>query len=344
MSRLRVLVFMGGFSTEREVSVVSGTGIVRAMDSQKYNIHPVLIEKDGTWIWSSRELSPYQKENFSENYFHSLEGSSANKKKSPALSELPDCDIVLLALHGQWGEDGHVQALLEHWNLPYTGCGVLASALAMNKIKSKEVYRVNGISTPDYEVLHKNSFSGDQLVSVGERLGYPLVIKDPIGGSSIGIGIAANLEEAGSICSSLFKNSKVLLCEQFIKGREASCGYIEDEAPLPPTELRMTTRDYFDYEAKYNGECQEITPAEFSESLTQEIQEVVKKVHYALGCDVYSRTDVLIDKQSKTWVIETNTLPGFTPTSLLPQQAACNGISYSHLIDLIIEKSIKVKR
>lgn len=344
MSRLRVLVFMGGFSTEHDVSVVSGTGIVRAMDPQKYNIHPVLIEKNGTWIWSSRELSPYQKENFSLNYFHSLDGKSACKKRAPALSELPDCDLVFLALHGKWGEDGHVQALLEHWDMPYTGCGVLASALAMDKIKTKEIYQINGISTPDYEVLHKDSFSGDQLVSVADRLGYPLVIKDPLGGSSLGIGIAANLEEAGTICSSLFNNTKVLLCEKFIKGREASCGYIEGEKPVPPTELRMTTREYFDFDAKYNGECREITPAEFPEPLTREIQELVKKAHLALGCDVYSRTDVLIDKQSKVWAIETNTLPGFTPTSLLPQQAACNGISYSQLIDLIIEKSLKVKR
>ena len=103
MSRLRVLVLMGGPSTKHDVSVVSGTGVVRAMDPEKYNIHPVLIDKDGTWHWSSRELSPYQKTNFSVNYFHSLEGSAANKKKSPAPSELPSADIAFLALHGKWG-------------------------------------------------------------------------------------------------------------------------------------------------------------------------------------------------------------------------------------------------
>ncbi|HHX15711.1 MAG TPA: D-alanine--D-alanine ligase [Fibrobacter sp.] len=344
MSRLRVLVFMGGFSTEHDVSVVSGTGVIRAMNPKKYNIHPVLIEKNGTWIWSSRELTPYQKDNFSVNYFYSLEGKAGSKKKAPALSELPDCDIVFLALHGKWGEDGRVQALLEHWNIPYTGCGVLASALAMDKIKSKEIYRINGIPTPHYEVLHKSTFSGDQLVAVIDRLGFPLVIKDPIGGSSLGMGIASDIEAAGLICARLFKNAKTLLCEQFIKGKEASCGYIEDEKALPPTELRMTTRDYFDYEAKYNGACQEITPAEFPEDWTASIQDLAKKAHYALGCDVYSRTDVLIDKDSKIWVIETNTLPGFTPTSLLPQQAACNGVSYAELVDLIIDKSLKLER
>ena len=269
MSRLRVLVFMGGYSTEHDVSVTSGTGVIRAMDSSKYNVHPVLIQKDGTWIWSSRELSPYQKDNFSENYFYSLEGPSARQEKNPALSELPSADIAFLALHGKWGEDGHVQGLLENWGIPYTGCGLLASALAMDKVLCKAAYLSVGIDTPPYRVLFRDDFSGDKLVEAADALGFPLVIKDPVGGSSIGMGIAKDLDEAGQIVNDLFKNSNRLLCEKFIKGQEASCGYIEGiETPLPPTEMRMTTREYFDYEAKYNGECREVTPAEFPEELT----------------------------------------------------------------------------
>lgn len=344
MSRLRVLVLMGGPSTEHDVSVVSGTGVVRAMDPERYNIHPVLIDKDGTWHWSARELSPYQKDNFSVNYFRSLEGTAACTKKNPALSELPSADIAFLALHGKWGEDGHIQAMLENWGIPYTGCGLLASALAMDKIKSKEIYRANGIPTPAYRVIWKHDFKGDTLVSVSDELGFPLVIKDPLGGSSIGVGIAKDIEEAGKIAQDLFKDSDRLLCEKFIAGGEASCGYIEGEKPLPPTEMRMTTREYFDYEAKYNGECKEITPAEFDEDLTKRIQELVKNAHYALGGAGYSRTDVRITKDGELFAIETNTLPGMTPTSLLPQQAACIGITYSQLIDLIIDKSLMIKR
>ena len=265
-------------------------------------------------------------------------------KKSPALSELPSADIAFLALHGKWGEDGHIQAMLENWGIPYTGCGLLASALAMDKIKSKEIYKANGVPTPPYRVIFKHDFNGDTLVSVSDELGFPLVIKDPLGGSSIGIGIAKDLDEAGKIATDLFKDSDRLLCEKFIAGEEASCGYIEGEKPLPPTEMRMTTREYFDYEAKYNGECQEVTPAEFKPELTARIQELVKNAHYALGGAGYSRTDVRIDKDGNLWAIETNTLPGMTPTSLLPQQAACNGITYSSLIDLIIDKSLTIRR
>ena len=344
MARMRVLVLMGGPSTEHDVSVVSGTGVVRAMNPDRYNIHPVLIDKDGTWHWSSRELSPYQKDNFSVNYFRGLEGTAANCKKSPALSELPDADIAFLALHGKWGEDGHIQAMLENWGIPYTGCGLLASALAMDKVKTKEIYRANGIPTPPYRVIWKHDFTGDTLVSVSDELGFPLVIKDPLGGSSIGIGIAKDLDEAGKIAQDLFKDSNRLLCEKFIAGEEASCGYIEGEKPLPPTEMRMTTREYFDYEAKYNGECKEVTPAEFDADLTARIQELVKNAHYALGGAGYSRTDVRITKDKQLFAIETNTLPGMTPTSILPAEAASVGITYSQLIDLIIDKSLYIKR
>ncbi|MDY3921218.1 MAG: D-alanine--D-alanine ligase [Hallerella porci] len=345
MSRLRVLVFMGGYSTEHDVSVTSGTGVIRAMDAEKYNIHPVLIQKDGTWIWSSRELSPYQKNNFSENYFYALEGPSACSEKNPPLSALPSADIAFLALHGKWGEDGHVQAMLENWGIPYTGCGLLASALAMDKVLCKAAYLSAGIATPPYQVLYRDDFKGDDLVAAADKLGFPLVIKDPVGGSSIGMGIAKNMDEAGEIVNRLFKNSARLLCEKFIRGGEASCGYMEGlEKPLPPTEMRMTTREYFDYEAKYNGECREVTPAEFPQELTERIQQLSKKAHLAIGGAGYSRTDVRIDADGKLWALETNTLPGMTPTSILPAEAAAIGISYSELIDRIIETSLKIKR
>lgn len=345
MSRLRILVLMGGYSTEHDVSVSSGVGVVRAMDASRYNVHPVLIQKDGTWIWSSRELSPYQKDNFSENYFYGLEGSSARSEKNPSLSELPSADIAFLALHGKWGEDGHVQALLENWGIPYTGCGLLASALAMDKVLCKAAYTAVGIATPPYRVLFKDGFSGDSLVEAADSLGFPLVIKDPVGGSSIGMGIAKNLDEAGEIVNRLFENSPRLLCEKFIQGGEASCGYMEGlEKPLPPTEMRMTTREYFDYEAKYNGECREVTPAEFPQELSERIQALAKKAHLAIGGAGYSRTDVRIDADGNLWALETNTLPGMTPTSILPAEAAAVGIDYSHLIDRIIETSINIKR
>jgi len=335
---------MGGFSTEHDVSVSSGVSVVRGADSERYRLHPVLIQRDGTWIWSCRPLSPAEKDNFTARYFDSIRGPSARRVRAPALSALPRCDIAFLALHGKWGEDGHIQTLLEHWGLPYTGSGVLASALAMDKLRAKDVYRANGIPTPPQRVLHRDTFHPRHIREAAEELGLPLVIKDPTGGSSLELGIAKSLSQATKLASALFQKTERLMCETYIAGQEASCGYIEGQPPLPPTELRMTTREYFDYAAKYQGECREVTPAEFGKRCTARIQKLAKAAHTALGCSGYSRTDVRIDAAGNPWVLETNTLPGMTPHSLLPAQAACIGLSYSQLIDAIIQASLRLER
>lgn len=336
---------MGGLSSEHDVSVVSGTGVVRALDPHKYNVHPVMITKQGEWLWSSRELSAYQQESFvAQNYFADMSGNAARREKLPALSELPDCDIAFLALHGTFGEDGRVQALLENWGIAYTGSGVLGSALAMDKIQAKQAYKASGVPTPEYAVLRRKGFQGNQLVAALDRLGLPLVIKDPCGGSSLDMGVAKTMDDAQALVERLFKKTPRLLCEQFIPGEEASCGYIEDQPALPPTEIRMTSTEFFDFEAKYQGASREVTPAEFSPERTSQIQNLVRKAHEACGCNVYSRSDVRIDKQGNIFVLETNTLPGMTPTSLLPQQAACIGLSYSQLIDVLIETSLQADR
>jgi len=330
---------MGGPSVEHSVSLISGTGIVRALDAHKYAIHPVLIAQDGYWIWSSKPLTPYQSQNFSVNFFTGTE-NGIQKKLRPSLEELKPVDIAFLALHGRFGEDGHIQAMLDYAGIPYTGSGVLSSALAMDKIKSKEIYRANGISTADFRVWQKKNFSKTLIEEAFEGLGSPLVIKDPLGGSSLDMGFAKDVEKAGKLCERFFEKSSRLLAEQFIKGQETTCSYIEGYPPLPPTEIRMTTREFFDFDAKYNGEVMEITPAEFSEDLIREIQNLASKAHYALDCEVYSRTDILINKEGKLFVLETNTLPGMTPTSFIPQQAKHIGMDYSALAEALIEKSL----
>jgi D-alanine-D-alanine ligase len=337
--RKAVFVFMGGPSVEHPVSLVSGTGIVRALDPHKYAIHPVLISQDGYWVWGSKPLTPYQCQNFNVNFFAGAE-NGMQKKLRPSLEELKPIDIAFLALHGRFGEDGHIQAMLNYADIPYTGSGMLSSALAMDKIKSKEIYRANNIPTADFRVWQRESFSKEAIEEAFEHLGSPLVIKDPLGGSSLDMGFVKSIEEAGELCERLFEKNSRLLAEQFIAGNEASCGYIDGCELLPPTEIRMTTRDFFDFDAKYNGEVIEITPAEFPEDLIKEIQNLARKAHYALDCEVYSRTDVRINKDGNLFVLETNTLPGMTPTSFIPQQAKYIGLDYSALVDTLIEKSL----
>ena len=330
---------MGGPSAEHSVSLVSGTGIVRALDAHKYAIHPVLIAQDGYWTWSSKPLTPYQSRNFSVNFFADTE-NGIQKKLRPSPEELKPVDIAFLALHGRFGEDGHIQAMLDYAGIPYTGSGMFSSALAMDKIKSKEIYRANDIPTADFRVWQRKNFSKVLIVEAFEDLGSPLVIKDPLGGSSLDMGFAKNVEEAGKLCERLFEKNSRLLAEQLIEGRETTCSYIEGCPPLPPTEIKMTTKAFFDFDAKYNGEVMEITPAEFSEDLTKEIQALVRKAHYALDCEVYSRTDILINKAGELFVLETNTLPGMTPTSFIPQQAKHIDMDYFTLVEALIEKSL----
>jgi D-alanine-D-alanine ligase len=337
--RKTVFVFMGGPSVEHSVSLVSGTGIVRALDPHKYAIHPVLISQNGYWAWSNKPLTPYQCQNFNVNFFADAE-NGMQKKLRPSLEELKPMDIAFLALHGRFGEDGHIQAMLDYAGISYTGSGMLSSALAMDKIKSKEIYRANGIPTADFRIWQKENFSKESIEDAFKHLGLPIVIKDPLGGSSLDMGFAKNIEEAGELCEKLFEKNSRLLAEQFIAGQEATCSYIDGCEPLPPTEIRMTTREFFDFDAKYNGEVIEITPAEFPESLIKEIQSLTHKAHYALDCEVYSRTDIRISKDGKLFVLETNTLPGMTPTSFIPQQAKYIGLDYPALVELLIEKSM----
>jgi D-alanine-D-alanine ligase len=248
-----VFVFMGGPSSEHLVSLSSGTGMVRALNPRKYAVHPVLIAQNGEWIWCSKPLSPYQSQNFSVNFFAGAE-NGMKRKVRPSLEELKPMDIAMLALHGRFGEDGHIQAMLEYAGIPYTGSGLLSSALTMDKIKSKEIYRVNNIPTANFRVWQKENFSRELLEEAFKNLDSPLVIKDPLGGSSLDMGFARNMEEAEELCEKLFAKCSRLLAEQFIAGAEASCGYIEGCEHLPPTEIRMTTRDFFFFFSKYNGE------------------------------------------------------------------------------------------
>ena len=328
MSKRSIWVLMGGPSAEHAVSLVSGEEVVKNLDISKYEIFPIYISKDYIWAWSSSPLAEAEQFSFSEEWFL----QDLHKKSKPSRDELPQCDQVFNALHGFWGEDGRVQALLEYWDLPYTGSDVLASALAMNKIKAKEIYHHHNIPTAK-SVAITSPHDIDFIT-----LGYPLFIKNPIGGSSLQMGKAHSILEAKELSTKLLLECDRLLVEEFIAGQEASCGYLESMKLLEPTEI--VSNGFFDFKAKYQGDSEEITPARFGLEINKKISELAEKSHKALGCKAYSRTDVILREDGKLFVIETNTLPGLTPHSLLPQQAAYAGIGYPKLLDIILENSL----
>ncbi len=348
--KLIIGVLMGGISPEHPVSLVSGTGMLKNLDPEKYIGFPILISKENIWIWpkvdfENLEASKSDLANALALVDNAEKASACiqnppshwHQVRFPDFKVYPHCDIMLIGLHGIGGEDGRLQGFFELMGQKYTGSGSLGSALAMDKITAKRIYQAAGIPTANYRVLEKNEFDSD----LEKEFGFPIVVKSPQGGSSIGMGIAKNAQELKELLATLGKDADRLLVEQFIQGREGTCGVLAGVKPLAPSEIRPLQDGFFNFEAKYKpGRTEEITPAEFPPEINVEIQKLALRCHQVLQLSVYSRTD-FIYSNDQLFVLETNNLPGFTPTSLLPQAAAHAGLSYQALLTQVIEESLK---
>jgi len=325
---LKVAVIMGGCSSEHKVSLASGKNIIENLDSRRYNIIPIRITRDNKWLRFS-EVLPIEK-------------------------ILRQTDLAFNALHGKYGEDGRIQGLLDFFKIPYTGSGVLASALAMDKIVSRQIFKSHKILTPRTLVLKKDEISDfnkgvKKITSTFSK--PPWVIKPAKQGSSVGISIIyerVNLPEA---LKEAFRYDKEVLAEEYLEGREFTSGILENFKgrryfALPVTEIIPQKKyQFFDYEAKYkNGATDEITPANIDKKLSQKIQEIAIKAHQILGCSGYSRADLIVKEYQNRisiFLLEVNTLPGLTKNSLFPKAAKAAGLNFSELLDKIIENAIK---
>lgn len=341
---MTVGVAMGGISSEHPVSLVSGSGMLGNLDRSRYAPFPILISRENTWIW------PRETGNFDGRDFDAARARAYLENppegwvtaRFPLFASFPFCDLLLIGLHGVGGEDGRLQGFLEMAGQPYTGSRSRGSALAMDKVTSKQIYLQNGIPTARFRVVEKPDFGGVDLEAMEGALGYPLVVKDPLGGSSLGLGIAKNRDELKKLIRDIGAGAERLLFEEFLQGREGTCGHLDDFGPLPPTEIRPLQDGYFNFEAKYQpGRTEEVTPAGFPAAVLAEMQRLAGLCHRALQLSVYSRTDMIWTPDRGLLVLETNNLPGFTPTSLLPQAAAHAGLSYAALLDHLIATSLK---
>jgi len=308
MGKITVALLAGGISSEREVSLHSGEQVYEALDKKKYSI---------------KKYDP--------------------KSDLPRLmQDASKIDIALIILHGPYGEDGTVQGLLDLLGIPYQGSGVLGSALAMNKIVTKQLYERAGLPVPPYIV-----YDGDGAVDAGEcvaRFGLPLVVKPAAGGSSVGMSIVKSAEGLQHAIDQARDHDTSILVEAHISGTELTGGVIGNKhlEALPLIEIIPDkAHDFFDYEAKYTaGVSQEICPARINEELTQKAQNYAKIAHRALFCRGYSRTDMIL-KDDEVYVLETNTIPGMTATSLFPQAAQKAGMSFSQVLDKLIELGLE---
>ena len=316
----RVAVIMGGPSSEHEISQLSGAQVVQALRG-RFSVVVVEIGRDGVW---------------------SLDGETA-PSLGIALDRLQAAaDVVFPALHGAFGEDGTLQALLEVLGVPYVGSGIPASSLAMDKARTKQLWVAMGLPTPTFVHLgprQRGEVSNRRLL---ER--FPCVIKQTTSGSSVGVYMPATLEEAEAELQALLEGGHEVILEEIIRGRELTCAVLEGAdgpRPLPVTEIRPAeAHAFFDYRSKYtDGEAEEITPAELPEDVSRSVQELAVRAHQVLGCRDLSRTDFMLEGGEPT-LLETNTLPGLTANSLFPQAAAAAGMSFPSVVEHLVGQAL----
>lgn len=311
--KLRVALLAGGKSGEREVSLKGASEVEKALDAQKYDVHRYDPATD-------------------------LPQLAADAGK---------IDFAFILLHGPFGEDGTVQGMLELLEIPYQGAGVLGSAMAMDKNVAKIMYQQAGLTVPAWVMVTRGqAYEPKKII---DQLGLPLVIKPIQQGSSLGMSIPKTARKLVAGVEAAFRYDKEVMIEQFIAGREITVGVIgnDDLAALPLVEIVPgESYAFFDYEAKYQpGATEEICPAPVDADLTKQAQDWGMKAHRILHLVGYSRTDMIIDAaRNELYVLETNTIPGMTPTSLLPQAAKEYGLSFSGLLDRLIELGLQAHK
>lgn len=352
---MKIVVLAGGISTERQVSLVSGTGICNALRERGHQA--ILVDlylgfPDWKESWESAFSSS---DGFCSQVSVGRDAPSLEQVRAmrpdpdcrigPGVPELCRCaDLVFLGLHGEDGEDGKVQAMLELMGIPYTGSGFLGSAMAMDKAVTKRVMEQNGIRTPAWKEL---SVTEETIPALLDTLCLPCVVKTPNGGSSIGVALPETREELETALRDAAAFDSRVLIEEKILGRELTVPVLDGRS-LSAIEIVPPEGAYFDYVAKYQssdeGGALEICPAPITAAQAEEMGEMALRLHNALGLSVYSRTDFILDADGTPWCLEINTLPGMTPASLLPKSAAVAGYSYPVLCETIAELSLKIRR
>ena len=340
---MKIVVLAGGISTERDVSLSSGTGIYKALKAKGHQaiLVDVFLGYGGDM---SEDVFAMEKD-----WAADMKGVSEERTDiAQILAMRPDykknffgpnvitlcqqADVVFMALHGAEGENGKIQACFELMGIPYTGTDFVSSAMAMDKGITKDIFKAHDIPTPKGIRLKK----GD---TEAEKVPFPCIVKACCGGSSVGVAIANNEEEYEKAKEEAFRYDNEAVIEQYIKGREFSVCVMEGKA-LPIIEIAPKT-GFYDYKNKYQAGCTvETCPAELSEEKTKEMQQIAENVFKALRLKSYARMDFMMNEAGELFCLEANTLPGMTPTSLVPQEAAAIGISFEQLCEKILQTAL----
>ncbi len=302
--KIIVTVLSGGFSNERDISLLSGAQVFKALDKEKYTVKHIDI----------------------------------SKKTLPKLPELLEgTDVCFIALHGTFGEDGHIQAVLNNLHIPYTGSGLMASALCMDKYRSMSIAQSVGLTIPQSVLLtqmHLDSFTETEKI-IKKHFDYPVFVKPNNSGSSMGAGVAKNKQELETRLHDAFTHDMSVVVQEVIIGRELTCAAMgnfgHEIIPLPPVEIKIK-KGFFDRQIKYSAETIELCPAPLTKAQTGKIGELALFAHDALGCDGVTRSDFIL-KGNTFYYLETNTIPGLTENSLAPKEAKAFGMTFGEYLD-----------
>lgn len=300
---MKVGVIMGGISSEREISLNTGKEIAANLNREKYEVFPIVLD-------SKEEL----------------------------IEKVKGLDFALLALHGQFGEDGTIQAVLQTLNIPYSGCNVLSSAICMDKDMTKKIIRSAGISTADWCIVRSVSEINEEEIM---KFGMPVVVKPNSGGSSVATFVIHKFEDLNGAVLEALKYDKEVMIEKYIKGDEITCCILNGKM-LPVLAIRPKS-SFFDFTSKYSDGGAEEVVVELEKELHKMVENQALACWKALKCSVYGRVDMLIEN-GKPYVLEVNTLPGMTKNSLFPKSASSIGITFSALLDKIIEYSLQERK
>ena len=350
-SRVIVLLF-GGVSPEHEVSIASAAKIAAGLnelaEQAPLGVEPIYINRDGRWVFGAPAVAgaPTAGEIAGAERWE-LDGEREAVLDFPrALARLAAAPpaVVFIALHGIGGEDGRIQAALDLAGIPYTGSGVAASALGLNKPRCQAVLNAAGVPIAPSTVVRPAADGAEVAEHVKTAIGIPCVVKPANGGSSVGTTIVTEEEMLHDALQAAAQIDSEVMVERFVRGREFTCGLLEragELIALPITEILPPDGRFFDYEAKYTaGVSREITPANIPNSLAVRMQTLARRVYLAVGCRGYARVDFIADP-TEPIVLEINTLPGMTDTSLLPQAAAVVGIPFPQLLEQILANAAK---
>jgi D-alanine-D-alanine ligase len=337
---------MGGKSAEREVSLSTGRQVLGALDPSRYDAFPVDTACLGMTALPDPSRPPGLAAGGASPGWITGEGlAGLPSPADPPLVGRNRPDVAVICLHGRYGEDGTIQGMLELLDIPYTGSGVLASALAMDKVMSKKLFEYEEIPTPPAVILRGRADAESYLrdLAAGKAsVGIPAVVKPSRQGSTIGISVVREPENMAAALDTALAFDDEVLVEKFVEGIEITGPVLgNDELVCLPLVEIVPSSGFYDYEAKYTpGATDEIVPARISPEQTELAQELSIRSHRALGCRGFSRTDMMVAEDG-IWVLEVNTIPGMTPTSLLPRSAEAAGIPFSQLLDRMIQLALE---